>query len=184
MPSPTPVPTPVTLSGSGDSVVNVAKWEGPAIVHITYNGGRNFAVWNYDADGKMIDLLVNTIGRYEGTRPLDFLGEHTTRFVIKSSGPWEIQVLPLQRIRRVNIPGTFQGKGDDVVYLQGAGKPDVLKVDASKARSNFVIWAYGKKRDLVVNEIAPYTGVTIVDMDTFLLVIEAEGNWSIEVTTR
>jgi hypothetical protein len=128
---------------------------------------------------------VNTIGKYEGTRPLDFLdGEHTTRFSIESSGAWEIRVLPLQQIRRVTIPGTFEGNGDDVVYLQGTGNPDLLKVDASKAKSNFVIWAYGNTRDLVVNEIAPYTGVVIVSRDTFVLVIEAEGNWLIEVTTK
>jgi len=35
-----------------------------------------------------------------------------------------------------------------------------------------------------VNEIAPYEGVVIANKDTNVLVIEAEGEWSIEVTTK
>ncbi len=77
----------------------------------------------------------------------------------------------------------FEGTGDDVVYLDG-DTPDLLKIDASKADSNFVIWGFGNTRDLLVNEIAPYDGVVIVSSDTSVLVIEAEGAWSIEVTTR
>jgi len=69
------------------------------------------------------------------------------------------------------------------VMLYG-GKPDLLKIDASKAHSNFVIWAYGTMRDLLVNEIAPYTGTVIAKSDTIILVIEASGEWSIAVTTR
>ena len=60
----------------------------------------------------------------------------------------------------------------------------MLKVDASKAESNFAIWGYGDTRDLLVNEISPYTGVVIVPSGIIILVIEAEGPWSIEVTAR
>jgi len=179
------------LKGSGDSVVDVNKWNGPALLHTKYTGSSNFVVWNYDTNGEKIDLLVNTIGNYEGIRPLDFLdGEDTARLQIESSGQWEIQVLPLDQIRRVEIPSIFDGKGDDVVYLKGTEKPDLLKIDASQAKSNFAIWGYGSDRDLLVNEIAPYTGIIIIPNSLptssggLILVIEAEGNWSIEVTTR
>jgi len=182
--TPTPAPEPIVLSGSGDAVVDVAKWEGPALAHVTYQGSRNFIVYNYGADGEKIDLLVNTIGSYEGTRPLDFLeDEHTTRFQVESSGAWEIQVLPLSEIRRETIAGTFEGQGDDVVLLSG-GTPDLLVIDARRADSNFVIWGYGGRRSLLVNEIAPYDGTVIAGKDTLVLVIEAEGPWQIEVTVR
>lgn len=73
--------------------------------------------------------------------------------------------------------------GDDVILLAG-GTPDLLKVDASAARSNFVIWGYGERRRLLVNEIAPYDGTVIAGKDTLVLAIEAEGRWQIEVTAR
>jgi hypothetical protein len=179
----TPLPEPIVFSGSGDNVVEVQKWSGPAILRISYAGSSNFVVWNYGADGEKIDLLVNTIGTYEGTRPLDFLdSEFTTRLQIESSGQWEITILPLIQVRTELVPGTFTGNGDDVVYLDGS--PDLLKIDASTAKSNFVIWGFGQVRDLLVNEIAPYDGVVIVGSGIFILAIEAEGDWSIEVTSK
>jgi hypothetical protein len=189
--TPTPTQAPIVLSGKGNSVVNVDKEEDPALAHITYTGGGNFAVWNYGAGNQKLDLLVNTIGNYEGTRPLDFRSdEHTVRFEVQGSGKWKIEVLPLEEMRSVDIPGKFDGKGDDVVILIGSGMPDLLKFDASKAKSNFAVWGYGKSEDLLVNEIAPYSGTALVDSSLptdsgrLVLVIEAEGSWAIEVTTR
>jgi len=92
-----------------------------------------------------------------------------------------IEVLPLQVIRTVDVPGTFDGSGDDVINLSGSD-PDLLKIDASQAKSNFVIWGFGNRKDLLVNEIAPYDGVIIAGKDTSILVIEAEGPWTVEVT--
>jgi len=186
----TPTPAPIVLKGSGDSVVDVDKWDGPALLKIKYRGYGNFVIWNYGANGEKIDLLVNTIGNYEGTRPLDFLdGEFTRRLQIEAAGKWEIQILPLREVRQEKIPGTIEGQGDDVVYIAGNGTPDLLKVDASKAKGNFAVWGYGASRDLLVNEIAPYTGTTVIPSDVpvsgkMLLVIEAEGPWSLQITTR
>ena len=151
---------------------------------ITYSGGDNFAVENYDDQGNQIDLLVNVIGSYKGTVPLDFLeNESTTRLQITSSGNWTIELLPLTEVRQETIPSQISGVGDDVVYLNGT-TPDLLKVEASSARDNFVVWSYGSDRTLLVNEIAPYTGTVIIPSDTKILVIQATGKWSLDVTTK
>jgi len=182
--TPTQPPEPIVLSGVGDSVADLEKWAGPALAHITYTGGSNFAVWNYGPDGEKIDLLVNTIGAYDGTRPIDFLeDEDTVRFEVKSSGEWVMQVLPLSDVRRETIPGIFKGVGDDVVFLSG-GTPDLLKADASSAQSNFAIWAFGDGRDLLINEIAPYIGTVVMPSGMFLLVVVAQGNWTMEASAR
>ncbi len=183
-PTNTPPPDPIIASGSGDSVVDIDKWSGPALLTINYSGGSNFVVWNFDSAGQEIDLLVNTIGSYKGTRPLDFLAsEHTVRLSIESSGNWDFAILPLEEIRRSDVPGLLEGLGDDVVLLS-EGEADLLVIDASSADSNFVIWGYGDDVDLLVNEIAPYTGTVIVPRGIFVLAIEAEGPWSIDVTGR
>lgn len=165
-------------------MVDLAKWDGAAIVKITHTGGSNFAIWSDNANGEHIDLMVNTVGNYQGTLPLDFLGESTTRFEVTAGGAWEIQVLPVAMVRRENIPGTFQGKGDDVVAFEG-GAPDLLKANASNASENFAIFTYGDNgRDLAINEIAPYTGTVVIDRQTFVIVITATGPWSIEITAK
>lgn len=182
--TPTATPAPIILTGTGDNVIDVQKWNGPAIAKITHTGGGNFAVWNNDAQGH-IDLLVNTIGNYQGTVPIDFKdAEQTTRFEITAGGTWEIQILPMGQMRRVTIPGVFQGIGDDVIALDGTAAPDLLKADASAASRNFVVYTFGSRRDLAINEIAPYTGTVSIDNQTFIIVITATGPWNIEITTR
>jgi hypothetical protein len=188
LPSKTPTATanPFLYEGRGDQVVDITKPDpsGPGIMKISYSGGGNFVVENYDDQGNQIELLVNVIGSYKGTVPLDFLeNESTTRLQITSSGNWTIEILPMTEVRQETIPGQIAGVGDDVVYLNGTN-PDLLKVDASSARDNFVVWSYGSNRNLLVNQIAPYTGTVILPNDTTILVIQATGKWSLAVTTR
>lgn len=186
VPSPTPEPEPITLTGTGDSVVDVAKTSNyPAILKAKYSSGGNFAILNYGPNNERIDLLVNTIGAYEGTVPLDFrTSEHTVRLEITASGPWEIQILPVSQARHATIPGTIQGIGDDVIYLDGSN-PDTIKADASQGSGNFAVFSYSDSGiDLVFNEIAPYTGTALLNNTTFLISVTAEGNWSLEITTR
>jgi hypothetical protein len=184
----TPIPEPIFLTSVGDSVFDIQKWEGPAILKIKYTGGSNFAVRNYPANSNdYYDLLVNTIGPYEGTVPLDFRdGQQTARFevIAATSGAWEFHIEPLANARTEHIPGTISGIGDDVVFIQGETS-DLLKADASQAKHNFVIWAITSRRmDLVINEIAPYKGTNILDSSTFGLIVQAAGPWSLEITTR
>jgi len=164
--------------------VDVEKSADAALAQITYNGGSNFIVENFGASGERIELLVNTIGSYEGTRPLDFMAnETTTRLQIKASGPWEIRIVPLYQGRTLDVPGTAEGTGDDVLILVGSS-PDLLKIDASNATSNFIIMGYGDRRDLLVNEIAPYSGTVMLNEETVILEIVATGPWTVEVTSR
>ena len=153
---PTPTTAPIDLKGSGDSVVNVQKNDQPAIAKIVHHGNGNFAIQNYDNNNTQIDLLVNTIGSYQGTVPLDFMhGEHTARFQVTASGPWEIQILPLSDVRHASIPGQIQGNGDDVMYLNG-NNPDTLVADASQASDNFVVYSYSDNgRDSLIKVSIP-----------------------------
>lgn len=183
-PTETPSPEPITLSGSGDDIIDFVKWEGAAIGIFTNSGSSNFIVRSFDDEGEYVDLLINTIGSYQGTVPIDFApDEHTSRLEIKSSGTWEIEILPLGFARYSNVPGIITGKSDDVVILTGE-KPDLLKA-ISTGESNFIVWAYSPSdRDLVFNEIAPYTGTAMLDSSTIVLTISAEGDWSLDVTAR
>lgn len=183
-PTKTPAPEPITLSGSGDDIVDFVKWEGAAIGIFTNSGSSNFIVKSFDQAGEYVDLLINTIGSYQGTVPIDFSSdEQTSRLEIKSSGSWEVQVLPIDYARTETVPGIFTGNTDDVVILTG-GKPDLIKA-TSTGESNFIVWSFSSSgRDLIFNEIAPYSGTAMLDSSTILLTISAEGDWSLEITAR
>ena len=157
----------------------------PAIARIsTTQSGGNFAVISYDSSGKRIDLLVNEIGSYSGIRPIDFLAdEHTSRFEVKAEGSWRIEILPHTSARSVSVPGKISGTGDDVILLRGS-TPDIAKI-SHRGDSNFAVMAYGARgRDLLVNEIGVYNGSVIVSGDAIVLEIVADGNWSVDISSR
>jgi len=185
--TPTPKPEPITLSGSGDSVVDFVKWPGAAVLDITYIGASNFILASYDKDNQKIDSLVNAIGNYEGKMLMDVGdGDHSARFQVKSSGLWVIEIKPFafENLNSAIAPATYEGKGDDVLFV-GPGNLDLLKIDASKADSNFIVLVWTKTgRTLAVNEIAPYSGTVILSKDTFMLEVFAEGPWEIELTSK
>jgi hypothetical protein len=186
------VEEPIHLSGTGDAVVDIEKWLGAGIAKITYSGSSNFIVENYDKDNKRIDLLVNEIGTYEGTVPIDFFdSEQTSRFVITSSGDWEIDVLSIQSARLILSAGPVIGQGDDVFFFIGYDDiPDILEIDASKAESNFIVYGFGNRRDLLVNVIAPYSGTILIDNDLIgpdnllIFVVTATGKWTIDIYVK
>jgi hypothetical protein len=112
------------------------------------------------------------------------VGQFTTWFVVESSGDWTITILSLDDVRVETVPALIPGTGDDVIALVG-GDPDIVSVDATRADSNFVIWAYRDDgRDLLVNEIAPYRGVALAGPGVFIFVVQADGDWSLDVTGR
>lgn len=185
-PSPTPPPEPISLSGSGDSVIDFEKWTGPAIAQISGNqaGNGNFAIYAHTENDR--DLIVNTIDPYSGIVPLDFAsGQQTTRFEINAPGDWSITILPLSAARVLNVPGQIQGQGDDVIALDG-GQPDIAAISGNQTGAgNFAIYAYTPNdRDLIVNTIDPYSGSVPLDSNALVLVIHAVEDWTIDITAR
>lgn len=175
----TTLPPPQFASGVGDSVVDVTFPPDPAIITILYNGGSNFIVESYDAFGNGIDLLVNTIGSYAGTRLINSeVGGEVTRLGIQASGSWSLEIKPLDAALRVNAPGRYDGSGDSVFFLDGrAGTAHFV----APADTNFIVHAYTTTSvELVVNEIGPYDGVSIIPSDVFLFDVTATGAWSVE----
>ncbi len=183
-PTKTAAPKSIKISGSGDDIVDFVKWEGAAIGIFTNSGSSNFIVRSYDNEGEYVDLLINTIGTYQGTVPIDFASdEQTARLEIKSSGQWKVQILPLSSARTSTVPGIITGNSDDVVILTG-GKPDLIKA-TSTGEGNFIVWSYSSNdRDLIFNKIAPYSGKATLNSSTIVLTISAEGDWSLEITAR
>lgn len=182
---PTPAPKPIEFTGNGDSIVDFINPFDVAITHITGNASsHHFAVTNYGIDGNSIDLLVNTTDAYNGIRPLDFgRDEHTTRFEVKASDEWRIEILPITSARVLIVPGVIEGIGDDVIFLDGA-TPDIAKINGNTESRHFAVISYGNHSDLLVNTTDPYEGTVIIKGNSTTIEIKANGSWSIEIIAK
>ncbi len=181
-PTPThPTPPTVTYTGVGAKVLKINKTTGPMAVTITHRGSSNFAVTNLNASGSQIDLLVNTIGNYSGTRLIDTReGQQTAALKIEADGSWSVTLKRVSQMPTWDGTGTWTGKGDTVVLIKSGSFTglDSVKITNS-GKSNFVVMAYGETQDLLVNKIGNYSGEQLMPSGTALLEIQSDGTWSL-----
>lgn len=165
--------------GRGDDVVELDIPGVPVIIELTHAGRSNFAVWSLDAGFDSLDLLVNEIGSYEGTRPMQFLDDElVTGLEISADGDWSYVVKPLAQVDRRTC--AFEGEGDDVVIVENFIDSGGAATLTNTGNSNFAIWAWGTDRDLLVNDIGPYEGTVRVSSGLFIWDITATGGWTVD----
>ncbi len=174
----------MSYTGVGAKVLRINKGSDPMAVTFKYVGPSNFIVWNLDSSGGKIDLLVNTIGNYSGTRLIDALqDQQTAALQIRAEGSWKVTLKPLAMVRVWDGTGTWTGKGDDLVVIQSGAFAGLDSVQITNSgQSNFIVWAWGETRDLLVNEIGKYSGEQLMPAGTVLLEIKSSGTWSLHKT--
>lgn len=169
----------VVLAGTGNSVPKFRiPRDAVAIAKISHRGSSNFVVWTLDRSGTQVDLLVNTIGNYQGTVLFDEQADqHSVAFQIDADGPWKIRILPLTKAEHWNGHKALTGRGDFVVVLDPPSEGLTTTVIQHGGSSNFAVWAYGETPDLLVNEIGQYRGESLMPAGTLVLEITADGRW-------
>ncbi len=181
----TPGPTPIKLSGKGDQVLDLNKWNGAAVAHFTFKGSGSFSVWTVDAQGNQTKQIVNTTGNYDGFRPIDFIdGTSTKRLQMKANGgSWTVELIPIiaSLLNKVNVPGTYQGKGDDVVIING--NADTATFDYAGS-GNFSVWTYSRTLNYAINESGPYQGQIQLQPETLILEVVTKGAWSVSISAK
>ena len=116
----TPIPEPIIKTGSGNSIVSIEKWDGPALIHIKGSGNADMFFHVTNDDGL---FYASGFEKYDGVKTLDFFPDHTTKsFEIKAGGEWTIEIYPLANDfiekRVFNAPGKYQGNNDDVLFIE------------------------------------------------------------------
>jgi hypothetical protein len=168
---------PVTESGTGDSVIDLPAPQG--IITASHNGSSNFALSVLDSGNAMSELPVNVIGSYEGTTAygMDELSEDAAALEIVADGDWEITVAPVTDAPEFSESQAAQGDG---VYLYTGGPATwALSHDGE---SNFAIVYVSDSffgSELLVNEIGPYEGSVAVTSGPGVVIVIADGEWSL-----
>jgi hypothetical protein len=184
---PTAVPKPLKFSGYGDGVVDVTKWDAPALFHFKHTSGTNFVIQRTLKGQNKPALFINGSGKFEGYYLIDALqGELTTKFTLKVDGNWVLEIFPLveQYIHTLDVPGKYSSTGPDVVYLVGES-PSSVKFTCNYP-GNFEAKAYaGNKVFGLAAEKGPLAVEKTVPEGTFIIAIDlVRSPWSMEVMSK
>jgi hypothetical protein len=166
-------------SGNGDDVVALSLPNVPVVVEFSHDGSSNFAVWSLDNALGKVDLLVNEIGTYAGTRPMQFDPMEPVSYLeMIADGKWTFEVREL-----ASEPAkvcTVSGSGDDVVRISNFASSSGIATLSHNGSSNFAIWVWDiPDRDLIVNEIGPYVGAVPISAGYTAWDVIADGSWAI-----
>ncbi len=183
-PEPEPVeevPADIFYTGTGDSILAIELPDGAgqvAVATLTHDGSSNFAIFSLDENLAQQDLIVNTIGAYQGTVLFNAgFGGDPTSLEISADGNWTVTMRSVLSVRQFD-GNTTTGAGDDVVVYFGDAGPATITHDGSR---NFSIWLYGDSTELVVNEIGAYTGTVRWIAGPSVVAVNADANWSVTV---
>lgn len=171
---PTPVP-PQEFTGTGQVVQDV-QIDALSTLAFTHNGSRNFQVWAYGADDQK-DLLVNTIGDYQGVRWLE-PGAYTLE--IDADGAWTMAIAAMGLDQ--SATGAMQGAGDFVSGVFQSERGRAAYTFVHEGERNFQVWLLCESnRDLLINEIGAIQAEAVVSTGGELCFwqVDADGAWTV-----
>lgn len=176
---------PQTYKGRGSKVVRIKDGGQAWVVSLVHKGKSNFSVESLDAKGKMVDVLVNSIGKYKGTVAFNLtdgvLSDRTkiTAMKIDADGPWAMKLQSPTAAPAWSGPSA-KGVGDAVLRLP-AKSSGLTTVNATHSgTSNFVVETFtDDSSDIVINEIGKYKGEVQLPDDTIYVSVEADGAWQL-----
>lgn len=91
--TPAPTHTPQQFTGRGQQTSPQFQLPSGLITfHFTHDGQSNFAIWLLDDQGNQIDLLVNTIGPFDGSKALGIQKPGLYLLNIEADGNWTIEI--------------------------------------------------------------------------------------------
>ena len=84
---------PVSFIGTGQQVPPLFELSpGLARFEMEHDGERNFAIWLLDCNGEMVDLLVNEIGPFDGSKATGIEDRGIYCLDISADGNWRINI--------------------------------------------------------------------------------------------
>jgi len=187
------LPKPMILSGKGDKVTQKIKLgKGPARVTTTYQGSGYFGVKFLSTEGDELDLVVNTTTpNYKGSTyiPVETAGEYL--FQVQASGNWELKIQDVQILNEESAaPGPiYKGVGDSaiLIHVPSAGL-NIFKT-ARPGKGYFGVMVMSGKDGTQIALLANTTDANYkgehpekASAGDFFVKIQAEGEWSLEVS--
>lgn len=183
-----PEPAPIVLSGTGQQASQKFTLEnGLSVFRMTHDGTSNFSITLMDGEGRRIELLVNEIGRFDGSKAVGISGKGEYLLDISASGGWTVTIERPRPETAVGKPITLKGTGQQASSFVKLDKGLVVFKLKHSGDSNFAVLLMdkdGNRENLLVNEIGEFDGskaVRINRSDIYLMDITADGQWEISI---
>jgi len=180
-------PEPITLSGNGQEASDIFNLqEGLSVFELKNTGSGHFGIWLMDNMGNKEELLVNTIGPFDGSKAarIDKSGEYILD--VSAEGGWTVNI-EQPRPTTASEKTSFSGRDQQYAgpfHLDSGLKKFELKNTGS---GHFGVWLLDKEGnyvELLVNDIGPFDGSKAVGVyreGIYYFDISAEGNWEINI---
>ena len=176
---------PIVLKGTGQQATEKFRLEtGLSVFKMTHSGNSNFIVYLLDTEGNKVELLVNKIGVFNGSKAIKINKAGDYLLDITAGGQWTVNI-EQPRANEAPKTNTFNGSGQQTTELFSTEKGLKTVKMTHSGSSNFIVYLQdksGNKLELLVNEIGPFDGskaVKIARDGIYLFDVEAEGNWQI-----
>jgi Protein of unknown function (DUF2510) len=169
---------PIVKTGRGAMTITLPKGVKAALVTATHQGSANFQISGLDASNQpTVDGLVNAIGNYSGTTAYGLvdLGTPPVKLEVVADGRWTIKIAPISTA--AVLPASATGKGDTVFRYEGGAIDMAI---THRGTSNFTVQEYGGDLSSGVNEIGNYSGTVPFVAGPTVLVIGADGTWTLQ----
>jgi len=86
-------PENISISGDGQEASQEFFLDkGLSIFSMKHSGSSNFAVWLLDSNGEIVDLLVNEIGSFDGSKATGIEDRGIYCLDISADGNWRINI--------------------------------------------------------------------------------------------
>lgn len=84
--------TPRTISGSGDTILEIPMQSACRFATAQHSGNSNFIVSALYSSGKRVSGIFNEIGRYSGQMPWNDSSDSYQSLSVQADGPWTIDI--------------------------------------------------------------------------------------------
>ncbi|AQX14567.1 hypothetical protein BCR15_03590 [Tessaracoccus lapidicaptus] len=164
-------------SGTGSTVLTLPVGVVRGTVSVSYAAADEYdslGVTALDAENVEVDWpLFLEPSTTRGTGAFG-LYDDVRRIQVDTEGSWELTVRPLSLARQFS--GEITGQGPDVLWYMGGVRTATLTHSGS---SNFIVDQYGEEWKILVNKIGPTTAQAALLAGPALVVIDADGGWTI-----
>jgi hypothetical protein len=174
-----------SFEGTGKKSQTFKAGGGLTVIKLAHRGSSNFVVLY--GQGQANQLLVNEVGKYEGSRALGLpAGDYTLE--IDTAGEWAVSIDQSVPTTAEAPPQKLSGTG------QAATKFFALKPGTASFRVShegaglfapYLLKADGKGLTNLANELGKFSGekkVDITEEGVYVVDVSATGPWSIDVS--
>lgn len=166
-----------TIDGQGDEIVEFAAPNDLAtVLWIVHEGDSGFTVTTFDDDDQQIEMLVDTIGDYDGSLAVNLLlGDVVSSIQVVADGDWSITATYLGDLERQLDEAS--GTGDSVLIMDLTAPVMTISHDGASDFSVF-LWSFSDQ-GYVVDDTGPIETTATVPVGGVVVEVKADGNWSL-----